>query len=406
LYLTPIFQSPSNHKYDTADYCTVDPCFGGNRALEKLVSALHQRGMRIILDGVFNHTGDQFPPFQDLLNRNEASQYRDWFFPQGYPLRQMPEPNYKVCGGAYNLPKINNDLPEVRRFLYGIATHWLKREALIDGWRLDVPWEVSHDFWRGFRQAVKDVRKDAYLVGELWGNPHPWLQGDQFDGAINYPLRELILRFFLQRAIDAGTFQRELDLLAQTCGGAVNMMLNLLGSHDTARILTVAGGNMDAVLQMYTFLFAYPGCPMIYYGDELGMAGGNDPGCRGTMDWKRSRANHILHKWIRGLTRLRKAHTAFRRGNLRVVVVQDRLFGFMRQSREERIVALFNAGFQHEEVKIALPDETGGDWYDCLSGERFAADCGELTICIAARGSRLLTPFAVAAQSSESILNP
>lgn len=391
LYLTPIFAAPSNHKYDTDDYFRVDPHFGGDAALRQLVSALHGRGMHLVLDGVFNHTGDRFAPFQDLLGRGQASPYRDWFLPRSFPLRQEPEPNYKVCGGACHLPKLNDANPEVRRFIYGVAAYWL-REAGIDGWRLDVPWETAHDFWQGFRQNVKETREDAYLVGELWGNPSPWLQGDQFDGAMNYPLRELLLRFFVQRAIDAGSFQRELDLLSQGVGGALHGMLNLLGSHDTARILTVADGDAGAVAQMFTFLFAYPGCPMIYYGDEIGLEGANDPGCRGVMDWEETRWNRALHGRVRVLARLRMAHPALRRGDYRVLVTHDRVHGFMRQCDGDLVAALFNAGFQTEEVRIVPPPGGRGGWTDMLSAEEFPIDRGAVAVQLGVRAARLLVP--------------
>ncbi len=283
LYLTPIFEARTNHKYDTCDYLHIDPAFGDLPLLRRLVQEAHRQGLRVMLDAVFNHCGDGFWAFADLMQHGESSPYKDWFFPQSLPLRQAPA-NYQTCGGAVDLPKLNTANPALRRYLLDAAVYWT-REAGIDGWRLDVPWKVPMDFWREFRQAVKSANPEACIIGEVWRDPQPWLAGDTCDGIMNYPLRDAILDFCVRDAMDAEDFDYFTARLRQTYGPAAPFQLNLLGSHDTPRLLTLCNGDVERALLAIACQFTLLGAPMVYYGDEVGMEGHNDPDCRRCMVW-------------------------------------------------------------------------------------------------------------------------
>ena len=207
LYLTPVFASASNHRYHTFDYETVDPLLGGDEALGELLDEAHRRGMRVILDGVFNHASRGFWPFHHILENGIRSPYRDWFHLDpdvlaghrgltAYPgdAETKVGLGYRAWWDLPALPTLNHSNPDVREYIYGVAEHWLRFG--IDGWRLDVPEEISEPgFWEEFRRRVLAVNSEAYLVGEIW-NPAPeWLAGDRFHAAMNYPLAEAILSF-------------------------------------------------------------------------------------------------------------------------------------------------------------------------------------------------------------------
>jgi glycosidase len=390
LYLNPIFLAPSNHKYDTTDYLQVDPHLGSVADLQGLVADAHQRGLRVILDGVFSHSGDQFWAFRDAVKRGSASQYRDWYFFEDLPVRKKP-PNYRASGGVPFLPRLNTANPAVREYLYGVARHWIA-EAGIDGWRLDVPWEQPAEFWRGLRLAVKSLSPEAYLVGEAWGDASPFLQGDQFDGTTHYRLRELLFRFLLQQAIDADTFDRELNALRGSCPPAFRRsMWTLLGSHDTPRLATLAGGRSQAVQALFAFLFTFEGAPLIYYGDEIGLQGGPDPDCRRCMPWDEAAWDRELRALIRRLCQVRTAHVALRRGDFSPLLCQERSYAFTRTAAPDVVAVAVNAGFQPETLRLplAIPN---GVWSDAIDGSRTLADSnGSVRVQLTPAGFVILT---------------
>ena len=199
IYFTPIFQSASNHRYHTHDYEKVDPMLGGNAALRRLIDEAHARGIRVVLDGVFNHASRGFFQFHDILENGPNSAYLDWFTVNEFPLNAYDAekaPNYKAWWGLPALPKFNTDSPEVREFLWGIGRKWI--EFGIDGWRLDVPNEIDDDdFWREFRRRVRAVNPEAYIVGEVWADAPRWLQGDMWDAVMNYQFTRACIAFFI-----------------------------------------------------------------------------------------------------------------------------------------------------------------------------------------------------------------
>ncbi|MFK3938182.1 glycoside hydrolase family 13 protein [Alkalihalobacillus sp. NPDC078783] len=306
IYFTPIFKAFSNHKYDTIDYMEIDPQFGDKQMLKTLIKACHKRGIRIMLDAVFNHSGYHFGPFQDVLKNGEQSPYKDWFHPHSFPLRPSGEqPNYEAFAFEGTMPKLNTANSEVKEYLLQVARYWTQHFD-IDGWRLDVANEVDHSFWKEFRQTVKAIKPDVYILGEIWHQASPWLQGDQFDAVMNYPLTDAIQGFILKDHSTSSfkeSVTRHLFSYPQTVN---HVQFNLLGSHDTARVLTESKNNKQHVMLQYLMLFSMPGSPCIYYGDEIGMSGGNDPGCRECMIWEEDKQDLELFSFMRTLISWRK----------------------------------------------------------------------------------------------------
>ncbi|MEA2609626.1 MAG: cyclomaltodextrinase / maltogenic alpha-amylase / neopullulanase [Chloroflexota bacterium] len=391
IYLTPVFASASNHRYHTYDYLSVDPLLGGDAALRELLDAAHDRGMRVILDGVFNHTGRGFWPFHHVLESGAASPYRGWFhldeaaLDAGRPLLAYPPPGtsptalgYEAWWGLPALPKLNIEEPQVREYLFGVAEHWLRFG--IDGWRLDVPTEIDDEsFWQEFRERCRVVRPDAYLVGEIWSLAPDWVQGDRFDALMNYPLAAAILGFAggseLDMAIVRGHPEyaasvRQLDGPAfasrvRELGGAydpsvVASQLNLLGSHDAPRVRTVLGGDPERVRLAMLFQATLPGAPCIYYGDEIGLLGGNDPECRGSFAWDRTKWEPGLRDTVRGLFRLRSAEPALRDGPLAVVGASGSAVAFERGTGPARFVVAGNAGDAPVRLDLRFADAPAG----------------------------------------------
>jgi cyclomaltodextrinase len=390
LYLTPIFASASNHRYHTYDYFEVDPLLGGNDALRELLDAAHGRGMRVVLDGVFNHTGRGFWPFHHILETGAASPYRGWFnldqarLDAGQPLLAYPPPwtpaselGYEAWWGLPALPKLNTDNPEVREFLFSVAEYWLRFG--IDGWRLDVPDEIDDEaFWQEFRARARAVRSDAYLVGEIWGISPEWLRGDRFDALMNYPLGEAILGFaggsHLDMAVVEGHHEyrkwldpldgpgfaaRLMELVNAYDPDVVAVQLNLLGSHDTPRIRTVLGDDVAGVLLATLIQSTLPGAPCIYYGDEVGLAGGNDPDSRRAFPWDQARWDHGLRDAVRAFLHLRSVEPALRDGPLRVIGAAGPAVAFERGSGASRFVVAINPGDSAVRLGLRFEDASG-----------------------------------------------
>jgi cyclomaltodextrinase len=388
IYLNPIFRAETNHRYDTSDYFQIDPALGTNDSFRDLVGEIHRRGMHIILDGVFNHCGLMFQPFQDLMQRGEKSAYKDWFLSRSYPLRTDPL-NYLTCGGAAYLPKFNHAYRPVQEFILKVASFWI-REFGIDGWRLDVPFKVPQSFWREFRQAVKDVNPQAYLVGEIWREAGPWIQGDIFDGTTNYRLRELLLDYCLSNVLDAEDFAFETDMLVQAHGDSNVAMLNLLGSHDTARILTLLRGDMDRLRVALTYLMTVPGAPLIYYGDEVGLPGETDPDCRRPMPWDEDKWDpHILNLYRR-LIALRKDHSCLRRGMREVLFFFNGVFAYRMCFEDDEVIVVLNSHESIPDVSFSLSG-TAGVWKDDENGRIYKVRGRKIEVgCVPSRSALVL----------------
>ncbi|MBN1888618.1 MAG: glycoside hydrolase family 13 protein [Thermoflexales bacterium] len=396
LYFTPVFSSTANHRYHTFDYYSVDPILGGNAALRELLDQAHARGMRVVLDGVFNHASRGFYPFNHALENGARSPYLDWFhfnpkwLKAGRPIEAYPPRRKKrdkrsgldslgYCAwwGLPALPKLNTGTPAVRRFIMDVAKFWI--DFGIDGWRLDVPSEIDDDsFWQEFRQVVKTANPQAYLVGELWGDARRWLQGDQFDAVMNYLFTKAVLGCFVGQGLDfqelrrAGDYRtvrpigverfarRIHDLLALYEPAVTHAQLNLLDSHDTPRFITTARGDESALRLAVLYMLTYPGAPCIYYGDEIGLEGRHDPDCRRGFPWDEARWNHELLAYFRQCIALRHAHPALRRGSYRTLLSKGEVYAFARQlPGSETVVVALNLGRQACRVDLPLKSVLG-----------------------------------------------
>jgi len=382
LYLTPIFKASSNHKYDTDDYYQIDPAFGDKKIFRSLVDECHRRRVKVVLDGVFNHCGYHSIYFQDVIKNGRSSKYSNWFDIHSHPI-DKDAVNYQTCGGTWYLPKLNCELPEVRQYLFDMAAYWI-REFGIDGWRLDVPWKISFDFWMEFRERIKGEFPETYLVGEIWRDAMKWIRGDTFDGVMNYPLRNCILDYCVYDHMDAEDFNYELLHQQQIFQQAALLQLNLLGSHDTPRILTLCGEEIKREILAISFLFTYLGTPMLYYGDEIGLTGENDPDCRKCMPWeKQSEWNYVIQEHFKKLIKARMAHAALRRGSFKPLYVFNGVYSYQRQFEDDTIIVVLNPRMAYHDIKIpyvATHLNDKNEWCDILTRKKFIVQNGNICI--------------------------
>ncbi|AZB42317.1 glycoside hydrolase family 13 protein [Bacillus sp. FJAT-42376] len=374
LYFTPIFKAFSNHKYDTIDYMEIDPQFGDKETFRRLVREAHSKGIRVMLDAVFNHSGYFFEPFQDVLQKGEASIYKDWFHIYEFPV-DTKKPGYDTFAYETTMPKLNTQNPDVKKYLLDVGQYWIK-EFDIDGWRLDVANEVDHAFWRDFRKAVKEVKEDVYILGEIWHDSMPWLQGDQFDAVMNYPFTNGALNFYAKDKIRAEEFASVIVNGLHAYPKNVNeAAFNLLGSHDTDRILTLAGESKERVKQLFAFQLSFGGSPCIYYGDEIGMAGGNDPGCRACMIWDEVEQDRELHAFVKKLLELRRTHPLLaNEGEFKVLHADsgNNTLVYAKENGHQVLVAVVNQSEKKQE--ISLPAELAGKTaQDLLKGQNLSS---------------------------------
>lgn len=368
IYMTPIFRSNSSHKYDTIDYYSIDPTFGTQEDLCRLVEKAHALGLRVMLDGVFNHTSPEFFAFADLKEKQEASPYRDWYYIDQFPVKAAPiKPNYKCFGYFGGMPKVNLRCPEAAEYFTNVALHWLRLTGA-DGWRLDVADEISHAFWKQLRPKVKAEFPEALIVGEVWHHAPDFLQGDEWDSVMNYPFYRSVLDFAAEGTITASQFLGNLGFQrGNTHPAAYPLLWNLIGSHDTARIAHLCGEDKSRHRLAAALQLLLPGMPMIYYGDEVGMTGAKDPDCRRGMLWDEARQDKQMLQWYRSLIRIRREHPAVTRGSL---VREDAWDGeaLIRITRElegERITLVFHAS----QKALMLPELAGRT--DLITGREF-----------------------------------
>jgi cyclomaltodextrinase len=419
IYFNPIFQSAANHRYHTHDYYQVDPILGGTGALCELLDAAHDQGIRVVLDGVFNHASRGFYQFHHAMENGAASPYLDWFhFDEkrlragkrldAYPTpgkerrlrrsrRSLRELGYRAWWDLPALPKFNTDTEAVRRFIFGVARHWI--EFGIDGWRLDVPHEIDDvTFWQEFRHVVKTANPEAYIVGEIWDDAHRWLQGDQFDAVMNYIFNRACLGFFGGERLDTTQRPGGFTLQPQSAiqfGDAIDSLLslydwqvtlvqlNLLSSHDMPRFLTLVQGDKEALKLATLFQMTFPGAPCIYYGDEIGMQGKGDPDCRRAFPWDEARWDHDLLAFFRRAISLRHEHPALRRGRYLHLHADDqhRVYVFARQWEEETLVVVLNNGSTRYDLNVPVaelfPDST--TLHDLWEGGQAQVAAGRIT---------------------------
>ncbi|EIT84552.1 alpha amylase [Fictibacillus macauensis ZFHKF-1] len=387
IYFTPIFKAASNHKYDSIDYFEIDPQFGSKETFRALVAACHEKGIKVMLDAVFNHSGYYFAPFQDVLQNGAASRYKEWFHVREFPLITEPQPNYDTFAFEPTMPKLNTSHPEVKDYLLKVAAYWIE-EFDIDGWRLDVANEVDHAFWREFRQTVKRIKKDVYILGEIWHDSMPWLLGDQFDAVMNYPFTAATLDFGAQQKISAAHYAAQINHVLHSYPQNVNeVAFNLLDSHDTPRLLTVAQGDAQKVKQLFAILLTSPGTPCIYYGDEIGMAGGGDPACRACMIWDQDQQDHDLFQVLKRLIALRKKHHVLKSASSHrfLPTANDSVLLYVKEDENEKILIAINQSETSYELSAHLQDENTVTVSDLYHNEEVA-----LTLAVAPGSFRIL----------------
>lgn len=467
LYLNPIFESPSLHKYDATFYHHIDNNFGpdpeGDREIWakenhadpttwqwssadklflKLIEEVHKRGMKIIIDGVFNHTGTQFWAFKDIVKNQEKSQFKDWFIINKWDDPATPESEFQYAGwmGVRDLPEIKEDenglVTGPREHVHAVVKRWMDPNGDgdpsdgIDGWRLDVAEMVNHNFWKDFRKWVREINSDAYIVGEVWWedwnnykmfDAKPWL-GDQFDAVMNYRFTRAIKDFVLadKVKIDTEAFTDTIKKIMSNYGENYFVMMNLLGSHDTERLASLAvnpdgrydhQGNvrdnrnfdirkpnedeMRRIKLSYGIQFSMPGAPQIYYGDEAGMWGGDDPDCRKPMVWPddtyedetvhpfgikrildKVKFNDELFNWIKNLARIRNDNRALSLGTIDFDIIDNdaSVLSYRRKLENDEVLVVVNRNPVEVEINSISVKflESKADWEDLITGVKIS----------------------------------
>lgn len=393
IYLNPIFEAPSSHKYDIANYLKIDSDFGDNDTFGELVKEAHKRGIKVMLDAVFNHCGFLHPFWQDVLKHGKDSKYYDCFYiidsdkplvygtvengiPKDAPREHL---NYRTFAFSQSMPKWNTSNPLVRDYLIKVGCYWIENYD-IDGWRLDVSNEVSHDFWRDFRKAVKSIKPEVYILGENWDNSYPWLQGDQFDAVMNYGFQLPVCNFF-KRDLTQGSRYNALDfqfaigkLLTDYPRHVTKNLFNLLESHDTKRFLNVVGGHTKLAKLAYILLFTYPGSPCLYYGSEIGMSG-DEHSNRQCMIWDTNKQDLEFQTFVKHLIHLRKMHDSFRTEKIQWLEEgnnQEILFYKKETQKEILYVAINN---EDKFNTIVSPEEMKGiKVTDCINQQKISIE--------------------------------
>lgn len=393
IYLNPIFESPSQHKYDTTDYFKIDKELGDNDTFKRLVEEAHRRGIKVMLDAVFNHCGFNHPYWQDVVKNGKKSKYFNCFYvlnpnkpivageiingkPQAVAREEL---NYFTFAYTQSMPKWNTSNPIAREYLLKVASYWVEKYD-IDGWRLDVSNEVSHDFWRELRKRLKAIKPSLYILGENWDNSYPWLRGDQFDAVMNYEFSRPIWSCFRLNNKEKMKYSLE-DLKVELSRLLVSYpkhltrnLFNLLDSHDTERFFSLVQKRVELAKLAYLILLTFPGSPSIYYGSEIGMTGGEHTN-RQPMIWEEDKQNKELFSLIKKLIQLRKKYKSFRSENLSWIELDglDNVLSYKKKGREEDLYVILN--MDEKNKKFSLPEEMRNlKLRDCLEDKELLLD--------------------------------
>lgn len=392
IYFTPIFSSTANHRYHTYDYFNVDPILGGNKALKSLIEILHKNNIKIILDGVFNHASRGFYQFNHTLENGKLSPYIDWFnfnlefldknktlkaYEEGLASKDaFNDFGYDAWFNLPSLPKFNTDNKDVRNFLFSVAKYWV--DFGIDGWRLDVPNEIDDDsFWQEFRRLVKKANPNAYIVGEIWDEAKRWLKGDQFDAVMNYNLGKNIISYFINESINFDTLigsdyakglnpkinskdfvEKVLNTFSIYNWSITISQMNLMTSHDTARILSIASEKVELVKLAFAFMFFCPGAPCIFYGDEIGLKGKHDPDCRKAFNWDKSLWDQDLLKFFKELIQIRLKHKVLHDGTMRCLNFNENASIWLRETEAEYFIFGINRASSKQTIEAVYKNKT------------------------------------------------
>lgn len=409
IYFNPIFASGANHRYHTWDYFRIDPLLGDDAVFDRLITECHDRDIRIVLDGVFNHTGRGFFQFHDVLESGQQSPWADWYHIESFPVGAYDDraPNYHAWWGLPALPKLNTENPDVREHLMRVAEHWVERG--IDGWRLDVPQEITTEgFWEEFRQRTRAINPEIYIVGEIWDDASAWIgDGERFDGTMNYLFAGHTLSFTAGRRVpedlaeglnyplrpplDASGYGQMMEHLLGLYPWPTTLAnLNLLDSHDVPRAMSLCANDADTLILAVVLQMTFPGAPSVYYGTEIGLPGGKDPDNRRAFPWddEPSWNTAVLHAHRR-LIGLRNTHEALRHGTYTVLPTDpgSMLYLFLRETDDERIVVALNAG--DTAVSTLSQGGVGADFTTLWGDGGVAGDAHGLRVALAPRSSAI-----------------
>jgi glycosidase len=482
IYFNPLFDAPSLHKYNQAMYHHIDKNFGPDPKRDqeiwaqenfadpqtrrwttadslflRLLAECHRRGMRVIIDGVFNHVGLTFWAMQDVIKHQQQSVYQDWFKIKSWddPATAANEFEYAGWFGVQTLPELRQDAngltPPIRDHIFAVTRRWMDPNGDgdpsdgVDGWRLDAAEKVNFSFWRDFRKFARSINPQAYLVGEIWWedwpsnkifNPRPWLEGDTFDAVMNYHWTVAVRNFFIDRKnrIKPTAFVQRLAQNRQNENGRSAVMLNLMDSHDTDRLASMIlnpdgwfdhrinlRDNPDYQIRkpvdaeraaqklVLVFQMTYMGAPSVYYGDEAGMWGGDDPDDRKPMLWPdlhyEDEVTHALgqprprdvnkfdlglFEFYKKIIALRKSHAAFTSGTFHTLVADDQrqVLAYLRQAEKEQAIVAFNAG--NTEQTIDIPFDEKKAWREVVQGLPVKVGKGKIRLTLAAQSAAVL----------------
>lgn len=370
LYLTPIFKSATNHKYNTADYFDIDPQFGTLETAKELVEKCHENGIKIVFDAVFNHSGSDFFAFQDVVEKGEESKYKDWYHIYNFPVDTKGVNYYTFATNVSQMPKFNTNNVGAREYLLRVGEYWVK-EIGIDGWRLDVCDEVDHEFWRAFKKVVKAANKEAIIIGEIMHEANSFLKGDELDSIMNYPFKFSMVEFFGYRTLSVEKFN---DILAVNralyMDSITRQLWNLLGSHDTKRFLTECDDYMDRMKLAIGFQFSYIGVPYIYYGDEVGLNGGDDPQCRKCMIWDEKKQNKELLDFYKKMINIRKENQTLVYGDYNTIYCKDNVLIFERTFESNNIIIAVNNNKEAHTISLDIK----GSYEELLTLEKISIE--------------------------------
>ncbi|MFQ3599223.1 MAG: glycoside hydrolase family 13 protein [Chloroherpetonaceae bacterium] len=468
IYLNPIFEAPSSHKYDASSLHHVDVNFGNNPEQDlkliaeedftdpqtwkwtsadllflKLVEEAHKRNIRIVIDGVFNHVGTKFPPFQDVVQHQERSRFKDWFeilsFEDSATGKQF---DYKGWWGHKSLPELKRDslkglADAPKQYIFAITKRWTAPNGDpskgVDGWRLDAADDLPHAFWKEWRMFVKSIKPNTFLVGEIWKNAKDWMQGDEFDAVMNYQFAVFTHQLFVQKVLKPSEFKLKIEELLGSYPDSANYtLLNLYDSHDTERLTSrlvnpmrnydqYAGlrANKDYQLRppneeeyrlqklLMLFQFTYIGSPMLYYGTEAGMWGADDPDCRKPMVWKEFQYddenaelltgksepfkvafNERVYNDYKTLMDLHRQYPALKYGAFKFLLADDEknTIAYERAHERERLVTVINASDKEQKIEL----DFSNNLTDLLTKQTIEARNGKVLLTLGAKSGMLL----------------
>ena len=398
LYLNPIFLSGSTHKYDSWDHFKVDPTLGGDDGLRDLISNCHDRNIKVILDCSLNHVHPRHFAFQDIVKNGENSEYKNWFTIFDYPVRlihrphlyantykvgwdgneeeykrylektfdetKVPvevrdddgpivEPSYKAWWGVPDMPKVNFESKEARQWALDVTKHWIENFD-IDGWRMDVAKELDFSFWKEFRDIAHKANKETLLISEIFGDTSQWLQGDRFDGTMNYSFREAMTDYFATKRINNKEFADSLaNLYSMYSFEALSSCQNLLSSHDVKRFLNRCGNEEDGILGAIFLQATFPGIAGIYYGDEIGLGGADDPFNREPFPWHSEESwNSTILDYTKKLMNIKKSSSIFKYGRFELLDDNEQFVAFRRILKDESMLCIINRSKSNDDFNI------------------------------------------------------